>query len=59
MTVDLIIAAIKEWPCRHSINVVGESSDGDYYHLYCWAKASGYDEFYDQNSTDGNRLEPS
>jgi hypothetical protein len=34
--------------CRHSINVVGESSDGDYYHLYCWAKASGYDEFYDQ-----------
>jgi phage terminase large subunit-like protein len=34
--------------CRHSINVVGESADGNYYHLDCWAKAAGYDEFYNE-----------
>lgn len=34
--------------CRHSINVVGESADGNYYHLDCWAKAASYDEFYNQ-----------
>ncbi len=34
--------------CRHSINVVGESSGGNYYHLDCWAKAASYDEFYNQ-----------
>jgi len=34
--------------CRHSINVVGESAEGNYYHLDCWAKAAGYDEFYNK-----------
>jgi hypothetical protein len=32
--------------CRHAIMVVGLSADGYYYLLDCWAKASGYDEFY-------------
>lgn len=32
--------------CRHAIMVVGLSANGDYYLLDCWAKASGYDEFY-------------
>jgi phage terminase large subunit-like protein len=34
--------------CRHAIMVVGLSSDGYYYLLDCWAKASGYDEFYEK-----------
>jgi hypothetical protein len=34
--------------CRHSIQVVGESADNNFYHLSSWAKACGYDEFYDQ-----------
>ncbi len=32
--------------CRHAIMVVGEAANTDYYLLDCWAKASGYDEFY-------------
>jgi hypothetical protein len=32
--------------CRHAIMVVGLSADGYYYLVDCWAKASGYDEFY-------------
>jgi hypothetical protein len=32
--------------CRHAIEVVGESSDNNYYHLTSWAKACSYDEFY-------------
>jgi hypothetical protein len=32
--------------CRHSIQVVGESAEGNFYHLFAWAKACGYDEFY-------------
>lgn len=32
--------------CRHSIQVVGESANGDYYQLEAWAKACSYDEFY-------------
>lgn len=32
--------------CRHAIVVLGVSSDGSYYLLDCWAKASSYDEFY-------------
>lgn len=34
--------------CRHAIVIVGLSSNGDYYLLDCWAKASGYDEFYEK-----------
>jgi hypothetical protein len=32
--------------CRHSIMVVGESAEGNFYLLQAWAKACGYDEFY-------------
>jgi len=34
--------------CRHAIVILGVSSDGSYYLLDCWAKASSYDEFYSQ-----------
>jgi hypothetical protein len=34
--------------CRHAIMVVGLSAANDYYLLDCWAKASGYDEFYEK-----------
>lgn len=32
--------------CRHAINVIGLSSENDFYLVDTWAKASGYDEFY-------------
>lgn len=34
--------------CRHAIDVVGLSADGDYYLLDYWAKASSYDEYTDK-----------
>jgi len=34
--------------CRHAIVVLGLASDGSYYLLDCWAKGSGYDEFYNK-----------
>lgn len=34
--------------CRHAIMVVGLSASNDFYLLDCWAKASGYDEFYNK-----------
>ena len=34
--------------CRHAIMVVGLAANSDYYLLDCWAKASGYDEFYNE-----------
>lgn len=42
--------------CRHAIMVVGESADQNYYLLYSWAKACGYDEFYNKifEVADGN-----
>lgn len=32
--------------CRHAINVVGLSSDGDFYLVDTWAQAASYDTFY-------------
>jgi hypothetical protein len=32
--------------CRHAINVVGLSSDGDFYLIDTWAQAASYDTFY-------------
>lgn len=34
--------------CRHAILVVGLSSEGDFYLLDCWAKACGYEEYYNE-----------
>lgn len=34
--------------CRHSINVVGLSSEGRFYHLDCWAKACNTDEYIEK-----------
>lgn len=33
--------------CRHAIQIIGLSADNNYYQLDSWAKACGYDEFYD------------
>jgi len=34
--------------CRHSINVVGLSSEGRYYHLACWAEACNVDKYIEK-----------
>jgi phage terminase large subunit-like protein len=41
--------------CRHAIVVVGMSAEGNYYLLDTWAKACGYDEYFNTLFTMGEK----